>query len=231
MPGQEFRGKSVEEAIQQALKELRVSQEAVEITVVRRGRAGLFGLGGEEAVVRVEVLETGSLSNRAREVLEGLLHRMGIAAQVHLSSPAEGGLGLSPQIVALDIRGQDLGILIGRQGQTLSSLQYLVNLIVSRGLKGRVPVVVDVEGYKKHRYEALRTLALNLAEGVRRSGEPATLEPMLPFERRLVHLALSSLPDITTESVGEGSTRKVIVRRRRPGEGGPTHPPSPKDEE
>ena len=120
---------------------------------------------------------------------------------------------MSPHTVALDIQGRDLGLLIGRQGQTLASLQFLLNLMVARRAKSRLPIIVDVEGYKRRRYEALNALAFRFADEVRKTGQPATLEPMPAFERRLVHLALSSFPDIITESTGTGMSRKVVIRQ------------------
>ncbi len=154
-----------------------------------------------------------AIKDEIKEVLEGLLGAMRLPARVAAVSVPE-GLGMSPRTVALDIRGRDLGLLIGRQGQTLASLQYLVNLMVSRQVKGRVPIIVDVEGYKRRRYEALNTLALRFADQVRKTGQRVNLEPMPAFERRLVHLALSPYPDIITESEGIGMARKVVIRYR-----------------
>jgi len=152
-----------------------------------------------------------------KEVLEELLEIMRIPASVRISQPPP-GLGPPPPI-ALDIKGQDLGILIGRQGQTLASLQYLVNVIVALKLKAQAPIWVDVEGYKKRRYENLRTLANRMAEQVEKTGQPVTLEPMPAHERRIVHLALADHPDITTQSTGEGPARKVVIAKRPVREG------------
>lgn len=236
MDKQQFSGQTVDEAIQNALDELEVEREEVEVTVLKRGKPGLFGLvGAEEAVV--EVTLTGRRStpeerppeerppeespqDEIKGVLEGLLRAMRLSARV-APVPVPQGLGMSPRTVALDIRGRDLGLLIGRQGQTLASLQYLVNLMVSRQVRGRVPIIVDVEGYKRRRYEALQTLAVHFADQVRKTGQPVTLEPMPAFERRLVHLALSEYPDIVTESVGTGMARKVVIRHREEGEAAP----------
>ncbi|MDP7470645.1 MAG: RNA-binding cell elongation regulator Jag/EloR [Dehalococcoidia bacterium] len=230
MEKQTFSGQDVDEAIQNALYDLGVDREDVEISVVKRGKVGLFGLvGAEEAVVEVslrtedreslrtedrEGLKTdqGGLEKEARRVLEGLLKEMQVPARVVLA-PLPEGLGMSPHTVALDIQGRDLGLLIGRQGQTLASLQFLLNLMVARRAKSRLPIIVDVEGYKRRRYEALNALAFRFADEVRKTGQPATLEPMPAFERRLVHLALSSFPDIITESTGTGMSRKVVIRQ------------------
>jgi spoIIIJ-associated protein len=153
----------------------------------------------------------------AKEVLEELLEIMRIPASVRISQPPP-GLGPPPPL-ALDLKGSDLGILIGRQGQTLASLQYLVNIIVALKLKTQAPIWVDVEGYKKRRYENLRTLANRMAEQVEKTGQSVTLEPMPAHERRIVHLALADHPDITTQSTGEGVARKVVIAKRPVREG------------
>jgi spoIIIJ-associated protein len=183
----------------------------VEVTVVKEGKHGILGLGSEEAVVKVEpragVPE--DMDDKAKEVLETILARLGVTASVSCETkpPVEGGEG----VITLDVSGDDLGILIGRRGQTLSALQYVVRLILAHQTQARVPIVIDVEGYKQRRYEALKALAQRMAEQVKTKGRPFTLEPMLAYERRIIHLALANDPDVTTESVGEGESRKVVI--------------------
>jgi len=189
----------------------------VEVTVVKEGKHGILGLGAEEAVVRVEPLASapGNMDDIAREVLETLLDRMGVVASVDCQAkPQPGGDEGAVEVITLDVTGDDLGILIGRRGQTLASLQYVVRLILAHQTQARVPIVIDVEGYKQRRYEALRALAQRMAEQVKTRGRPFTLEPMLAYERRIIHLALADDPDVTTESVGEGETRKVVIMPR-----------------
>jgi spoIIIJ-associated protein len=214
MKSLEASGRTVEEAIQKALETLNLSREKVEVTVVREGKHGILGLGAEEAVVRVEPLASApeDIDNRAREVLETILARLGVTASVDCQTkpPAGGGEG----VITLDVSGDDLGILIGRRGQTLSALQYVVRLILAHQTQARVPVVIDVEGYKQRRYEALQALAQRMAEQVKAKGRPFTLEPMLAYERRIIHIALADDPDVTTESVGEGESRKVVIMPR-----------------
>jgi spoIIIJ-associated protein len=111
----------------------------------------------------------------------------------------------------LNIRGEDLGILIGRRGQTLISLEYLLRLIVAHQLKERFPLSVDVEGYKERRRRSLQRLAQRLAQEVEDAGTSITLEPMPPSERKVVHLTLMNNPSVTTQSIGEGEDRKVII--------------------
>jgi spoIIIJ-associated protein len=214
MKSLEASGRTVEEAIQKALETLNLSREKVEVTVVKEGKHGILGLGAEEAVVRVEPLASApeDIDNRAREVLETILARLGVTASVDCQTkpPAGGGEG----VITLDVSGDDLGILIGRRGQTLSALQYVVRLILAHQTQARVPVVIDVEGYKQRRYEALQALAQRMAEQVKAKGRPFTLEPMLAYERRIIHIALADDPDVTTESVGEGESRKVVIMPR-----------------
>ena len=189
----------------------------MEVTVVKEGRHGILGLGAEEARVRVRSLvrvpeKESDIAEAAKSVLETLLARVGVVASVvsQTKPPIEGGEGAS-NVITLDVTGDDLGILIGRRGQTLSSLQYIVRLIVAHQTKARVPIVIDVEGYKQRRYEALQALARRMAEQVKVMGRAFALEPMLAYERRIIHLALADDPDVTTESVGEGEARKVVI--------------------
>jgi spoIIIJ-associated protein len=212
MESLEFSGKSVEEAIQKALKELGLKREEVDITVLHKGKAGFLGLGGEEARIKITP-KPSDLATKAKEVLENILSAMYFPAAVHPSSPPQ-GLGPGPRPLTLDIRGEELGQLIGRRGQTLAALQYIVNLILSHQLKVRTRVLVDVGGYKRRRYRSLRQLALRLAEEVKATGKAITLEPMPAVERRIIHLALSNHPDVTTESIGEGENRKVVIYKR-----------------
>ena len=189
----------------------------MEVTVVKEGRHGILGLGAEEARVRVRSLvgipeKESDIAEAAKSVLEALLARVGVVASVvsQTKPPIEGGEGAS-NVITLDVTGDDLGILIGRRGQTLSSLQYIVRLIVAHQEKARVAIVIDVEGYKQRRYGALQALAWRMAEQVKVRGRSFALEPMSAYERRIIHLTLADDPDVTTESIGEGEARKVVI--------------------
>ena len=117
--------------------------------------------------------------------------------------------------IGLNIEGEDLGILIGRRGQTMTSLQHIVRLILSNLEKLQMPIVIDVEGYKERRCEGLRALANRLADQVRARRSPFTMEPMSAFERRIIHLTLADHPDVMTESTGTGEGRKVVIKPRK----------------
>ena len=217
MENLEISAKTVEEAIHQALEQLGVGREEVEVTVLSEGKAGILGLGSEEARIRVRPLVPAPVrvsdeAKTAKSVLETLLAAMGVSASVvsHEKSLVEEKEETTSPI-AFDIEGDDLGILIGRRGQTLASLQYTVRLIVAHQLKAWVPIIIDVEGYKQRRYQALQALAYRMAERVQVRRIPFALEPMPAYERRIIHLTLAEHPDVTTQSVGEGEMRKVVI--------------------
>lgn len=219
----EISARTVEEAIQIALRQLNASQDEVKVDVVSEGKSGLLGLGSEEAVIRVERLVAvpeleavpepeENVSEITQEVLERLLELMDIEATVQPQTlQTTNGEEQITSPFAFNVTGEDLGILIGRRGQTLATLQYLVRLMVSHQTKVWTPIVIDVEGYKQRRSEALQALAVRMAEQVRTRGTPFTLEPMPAYERRIIHLALTDHPDVTTQSIGEGDLRKVVI--------------------
>ena len=152
------------------------------------------------------------IAEATKSVLEMLLSLMGVSASVAPSTTllVEGEEGTTDS-VTLEIKGEDLGILIGRRGQTLSCLQYIVRLIVGHQMEAWLPITIDVEGYKRRRYDALQALAWRIAEQVKVKRLPFALEPMLAYERRVIHLALADHPDVTTQSSGEGEARKVVI--------------------
>jgi len=226
MESEEVSGKTVEEAIEKALARIGLERSQVEVEVVRGGRSGILGIGGEDARVIVRP-KTGQVAAGdgeggeggdeddtaiAVEALEQLLSLMNIDATVRVRQPETPGDGAAIVKSVLDISGDDLGILIGRRGETLSSLQYVVNLIAGRRLKTRMSFGVDVAGYRRRREESLKNLALHMADRVRSTRQIMTLEPMPPNERRIVHLALAQDPSVLTESIGEGENRKVVIR-------------------
>jgi spoIIIJ-associated protein len=150
----------------------------------------------------------------AAQTVDDLLRIFDIPAELSIREPVTPGDGLGTTRAVIDIMGEDLGLLIGRRGETLLSLQYLVNLIVARKYPGRGGVTIDVEHYRHRNEERIVSLARRMAERVRETGSPITLEPMSASERRLVHIIFAEDPELETNSVGEGDNRKVVISAR-----------------
>lgn len=206
----EISAKTVEEATEIALRELDAEREEVAVEVVSQGRSGIFGIGAEQARVRVTRLSSAEgLASRAIEVVNHLLSHMGVSALATIRSSGDGEVG-----ALIDIQGEDSGLLIGKRGETLQALQLLVNLILG-DRQSHSLVIIDVEFYKERRSRSLQALAMRVAERVAATGRPITLEPMPAAERRVIHLALADHPDVTTESTGDGQQRKVTVMLRK----------------
>ena len=159
--------------------------------------------------------EDKGILDTARSVVETILACLEVEASVvpQPSPLAEGGDEATAPIV-FDIKGDDLGILIGRRGQTLSCLQYIVRLIVANQTKSWLPITIDVEEYRQRRDKSLQALAERIAEQVKTRNVPFTLRPMPAYERRIIHLALADHPDVTTESIGAGEARRVVISSR-----------------
>ncbi len=284
--GGEFRGKTIEAAINAGLAALQLSRQDVEVEVIRPGSRGVLGIGAEDAVVRLTVIrpepqargerpdraepkpvprpeeakattigrpeaprpttapagraESGAAPARptaptkaepgkapapaaglsekeraavelGREFLIGFLSRAGLQAKVEIGmqSPAEAEEG--DRVPVLNIVGDDLGVLIGRQNEVLSALEFITRLAVNQRSHARSHFIVDVNGYRAKRAESLRKLGLRMAEQAVQSGRTVILEPMPPAERRIIHLALRNHPKVFTQSVGEGDHRKVTI--------------------
>ena len=204
----ETSAKTPEEAIEIALKELDVERPDVEIDVVSKGKTGILGIGGEPAKVRVTVLDKPPDAVVATtDILHSLISLMDVSATVTLVDAEREDVG-GP---VFDIDGDDSGLLIGRRGETLRALQFLVSFIASRRLGDRVNLFVDVSGYQERRYETLRSLADRNARRVASSGREIILEPMPPNERRIVHMALADDPEVNTVSDGVGDGRRVVI--------------------
>ena len=199
---------TVEQAIEKAEAQLGLSRDQFKVEVVREGRSGILGVGGREAVIRVSsaTATAEDVVSRVTDILGTLLGLMEVQGEVEVLS-AESPL-------ALNVKGEDLGILIGRRGQTLVALEYVTKLIVVQQLKTWVPLTIDVGGYKKHRRDSLQKLALYLAEQVKSRRRAMPMEPMPADERRIIHLALADHPDVMTQSIGEGENRKVVILPR-----------------
>ncbi len=236
----EISARSVSEAVELALAQLGKDRDEVAIAVLESGdgneealvRITVVDDDSEEADATTDVAadsaatsdkaavtvqeDTGDTGVLARSVLEDLLERLDIHAYVTAIksvSPAQKGEG-TEETITLHVEGADeqaMGLLIGRRGETLTSLQFLLNLMVSRRVQKWPQLVVDVGNYRQRRRESLEGLARRMAERVAQSGRPITLEPMAPYERRIVHLALREDSMVYTQSAGEGEGRKVII--------------------
>ena len=205
MEGIEIAGATVEQAIEKAEAQLGLSRDQFEVEVVREENSDTSGKADEEALIRVKpiTLPEEEAVKVVTEILDSLLELLGVTGEVEI---------LSDEIpLDLNIQGDDLGILIGRRGQTLASLEYITKLMVVGQLKAWIPLTLDVAGYKKRRRDSLQRLALYLAEQVKSRRRAITMEPMPADERRIVHLTLSDNPDVTTQSMGEGENRKVVI--------------------
>jgi spoIIIJ-associated protein len=217
----EFEGKSTEEAIARACAHFQLPAESLDIEIISVGSPGLFGIGGRKARVRVvtqrdedvgeaegEVELEGEteadLLPRAQELMERILELMGEKAKVVGRFDEEDRLSLS-------IDAQDPGLLIGKQGQTLEALQYLLTKMVAKKARRKVRVFIDIESYRARHQEALTQLAIKSGEKVKKTGKPVTLNPMNPHDRRIIHLALQGDKDLKTMSRGEGLYKKVVV--------------------
>jgi spoIIIJ-associated protein len=170
---------------------------------------------GNRLIVDAEGEEVEDEAEFAAQMLDQLLALMGIEADVSIRDAETPGDGLGMAKAVLEVEGDDLGVLIGRRGETLSSLQYLLNLMVTRQLGDGNYFTVDIEGYRRRRERQLKTLAQRTAETVKRTKRPVTLEPMPPNERRIIHLTLSEDRYVQTDSIGEGEDRKVSISLKR----------------
>jgi spoIIIJ-associated protein len=235
----EISGRTVAEAVEQALSQLRKDRDEVMIEVVRQdATSALVRVSVPDEEEQLEDLEepepevateeapqpepaparqpfTGDVNTQARRILEDVLERMGVEGFVTPVRETVPGPDGEPQdTLTLHIEGTDeesTGLLIGRRGETLHSLQYLLNLIISRRTSKWPQIVIDVGNYRQRRKESLEGLARRIAERVRQSGIPLPLEPMSGFERRIVHLALREDSSVYTESAGEGENRKIVI--------------------
>ncbi len=198
-------GKSVQEAISAALTELNLSQEDVDIEVLDEGNKGIFGIiGSKVAKIRATVKEVeASRGDIASDFLYTILNNMGVEADISVNEDEES--------IVVDINGDDIGIIIGRRGETMDSLQYLTSLVINKGYNDYKRVILNVENYRQKREETLVKLANRLAEKVVKYKKPVTLEPMNPYERRIIHSTLQGHRQVETYSTGEEPKRKVVI--------------------
>lgn len=194
--------KTVDLAVEAACAELGVTREEVEIEVLDEGKKGILGIGAVDAKVSVTVKSTPAL--RAVEFIENIVNNMGLNASVEITSQDEEGVNIA-------INGDKLGILIGRRGDVLDSLQYLATLAANMQKSGFYRVTVDVQGYREKRAETLRGVAKRMSEKVLKYKRSFALEPMNAYERRIIHSACQNIDGVTTRSIGEGADRKIVI--------------------
>jgi spoIIIJ-associated protein len=208
----EFEGKTTEEAMENASRQLNCSRDEMDIEVLEPGSAGIFGLvGGRKAKIKVALTTEESQSAQeenglavAKETLEKILTLI----------PMEGTKVSATQIdgtIALNIKGDESGLLIGRKGKTLDALQYIVNRITNKALEKRVQVVVDSENYRQRRQDFLIQMALKLGDKAKQTGKPMVTNLLNPHDRRIVHLALRQEEKLDTKSRGEGELKKILI--------------------
>lgn len=194
--------KTLEEAVNLCVQELGVPKEELEIEVIEEGSRGIFGIGAKDAVVRATAKL--NIEKIATDFLDSVVKPMGLDVTYDVKNDEKNGL-------AIDIQGDDMGILIGRRGETLDSIQYLTSLVVNKYTPDYTKVYIDTENYKSKRQETLRKLAKRLASQVIRTRKEITLEPMNPNERRIIHSTLQSNRLVYTYSTGEEPQRKVVI--------------------
>lgn len=195
-------GKSVDEAVNQVLKEYNIERENVIVEVLEAGNKGFLGiLGNKQAKVRVSIKTP---LDYVKEFLDSVIEKMDLKVNYELTQEGD--------LLKVDFSGYNVGLLIGRRGENLDSLQYLCNLVANKfSAKEHVRVLLDAENYRSKREESLRQLAYKMAKKVVETGKDIALEPMSSYERKIIHLALQDNPDVETYSLGEEPYRKVII--------------------
>ncbi len=207
MDYQVFSAKSVDDAITEACKALSVTSDKLEYEIVDEGSSGFLGIGSKEATIKAKVKS--SLTDAAVVFLKEVFAAMNMTVVINADYNAE------EKELSIDLAGDDMGVLIGKRGQTLDSLQYLVSLVVNKGSEDYIRVKVDTENYRQRRKETLENLARNMSFKVKRTRRPLSLEPMNPYERRIIHSALQNDSYVTTHSEGEEPYRHVVVTLKK----------------
>ena len=203
----EVSAKTVEDALTEASVKLGTTSDKLEYEVVEKGSSGFLGIGSKNAVIKVKVVV--SVEDSVREFLNKIFNAMDLEVEIDIKINEE------VRNVDVELKGADMGILIGKRGQTLDSLQYLTNLAINKHLDNYYKVKIDTEDYRKRRKDTLENLAKNIAYKVKRTKRPVTLEPMNPFERRVIHSALQNDRFVTTHSEGEEPYRHIVVTLKR----------------
>lgn len=206
----EVSAKTVDEAITEACQKLGVTSDKLEYEVIEEGSSGFLGIGSKPAVIKaaVKTVEV-SLEDKAKVFLNDVFTAMNMAVVVEVSYDE------NEKTMDVDLSGDEMGVLIGKRGQTLDSLQYLVSLVVNKDINDYIRVKVDTENYRQRRKETLENLAKNIAFKVKKTRRPVSLEPMNPYERRIIHSALQNDKYVVTHSEGEEPFRRVVVSLKK----------------
>ena len=199
--------KTVSDAITEACQKLMVSSEKLEYEVVEEGSSGFLGIGAKPAIIKARVKNT--IEDIAKNFLDEVFRAMNLEVVIDLK------YNEAARTMDIDLSGSEMGVLIGKRGQTLDSLQYLVSLVVNKDVEDYIRVKVDTENYRQRRKETLENLAKNISYKVKRTKRPVSLEPMNPYERRIIHSALQNDRYVTTHSEGEEPFRHVVVALKR----------------
>ena len=193
--------------ITEGLIKLGTTSDKIEYEVIEKGSAGFFGIGSKPAKIRIRKKST--VEDHVREFLNNVFRAMGMEVEILIRKSED------EKNIDIELKGSDMGVLIGKRGQTLDSLQYLTNLAVGKQVNEYVKVKIDTEDYRKRRRETLENLAKNIAYKVKRTKRPVSLEPMNPFERRIIHSALQGDRYVNTHSEGDEPYRHVVVTLKR----------------
>lgn len=203
----EISAKTVDDAITEAVIKLGTTHDQIEYEVIEKGSAGFLGIAKKDAVIRVR--KKNNVEDNIREFLDKVFKAMNLEVEILIEREESGNT------INVELKGSDMGVLIGKRGQTLDSLQYLTNLAVNKNSEEYVKVKIDTEDYRKRRKETLENLAKNISYKVKRTKRPVSLEPMNPFERRVIHSALQNDKFVTTHSEGEEPYRHVVVTLKK----------------
>ncbi|MCI5917945.1 MAG: protein jag [Roseburia sp.] len=203
----EVTGKTVDDAITEALVKLGTTSDQIEYEVIEKGSTGFLGIARRDAIIKVRKKFT--IEDSIKDFLNQVFDAMGMEVEILVTKEDD------EKNINVELKGKDMGVLIGKRGQTLDSLQYLTNLAVNKQSDSYVKIKLDTEDYRKRRRETLENLARNIAYKVKRTKRPVSLEPMNPFERRVIHSALQNDRYVTTHSEGEEPYRHVVVTLKR----------------
>ena len=203
----EISAKNVDDAITQATVQLGITSDQLEYEVLDKGSTGFLGIGSKNAVIKAR--KKFSIDENVVEFLSSIFDAMKMEVEILVAVNEE------EHIIEVELKGDDMGILIGKRGQTLDSLQYLTNLAINKHSDDYYKVKIDTEDYRKRRKETLENLAKNIAYKVKRTKRPVSLEPMNPFERRIIHSALQNDRYVTTHSEGDEPYRHVVVTLKK----------------